>query len=82
VNQIISLFVTLLWLGIAVSSFPSISVPSRVAEAGMYVLAVGTMVFVILLLYGGRTGPQEDRNVAFCRSGLTNEGDSEAVTSE
>jgi hypothetical protein len=70
VNQLISLFVVLVWLALAISSFPSLSLPPCLVKAKPYLLAGLTLLFLCLLVFckGGSQG--RDREVDFYKSAL------------
>jgi hypothetical protein len=70
VNQLASLYITLVWLALAVSSFPSVRLPLCVVAAKSYALAALTFLFLCLLLFmrGGSQG--KDREVDFYKSDL------------
>jgi len=72
VNQLTSLFIALVWLALAISSFPSSHRPKCLIAARPYGLAALTFLFLCLLICLGRTGAQgKDRTVDFHKSDLT-----------
>jgi hypothetical protein len=71
VNQLTSLFVTLLWVGLGVSSFPSIHLPASLVTAAPYALAALTISFLCLLIFRARGGSQgKNRELDFYKSSL------------
>ncbi|MHB1960447.1 MAG: RipA family octameric membrane protein [Acidobacteriaceae bacterium] len=71
VNQLSSFFVALLWLALAISSFPSLHLPTWLVTAKPYILAVITLIFLVLLIWKGRGGSQgKRREVDFYKSDL------------
>jgi hypothetical protein len=71
VNQLTSLFIALVWLALAIFSFPSWHIPACLAEVKPYILALLTALFIGLLLCAGRSRPQDEpRKVDFHRSDL------------
>lgn len=71
ITQLTSLFVALVWLALAISSFPSGRLPACVVAARPYVLAIFTLSFLCLLILAGRGGSQgRDRKVDFYKSAL------------
>jgi hypothetical protein len=71
VNQLSSLFVVLLWLGLAITSFPALHLPVWIVTAKPYVLAVITFVFLVFLVCLGQGGSQSKiRKVDFYKSDL------------
>jgi formate hydrogenlyase subunit 3/multisubunit Na+/H+ antiporter MnhD subunit len=70
-NQLISLFIALVWLGISISSFPRLRIPACLNAAAPYVLGALTLFFVCVLIWGGRSGQTDKRPVDFFKSGLT-----------
>jgi hypothetical protein len=71
INQLTSLFISLVWIGLCASSFPGVSPAPFLRELGRWGLLLGTAVFVLLLLTLGRTGSQgAPRRVNFNLSSL------------
>jgi len=71
VNQLTSLFVALVWLALAISSFPSVHLPPWFVAARPYALAVFTFSFLCVIILFGRGGSQgKDREVDFYKSAL------------
>lgn len=72
INQLTSLFVALVWLGLTVSSFPPLSpLPACFVAAKPWILAVFTVVFLVVLICCGHGGSQgKDREVDFYKSKL------------
>jgi len=58
VNQLTSLFVALVWLALAISSFPSYHLPVCFVATKPYALAALTFSFLCLLIRKGRGGSQ------------------------
>jgi hypothetical protein len=80
INQLISLFVALVWIGLAVASFPEADYSEWLRVWSSPLLAVGTLLVVILLLVMGKTGPERrPRKVNFRVSPLGSEADEEPV---
>ena len=56
INQLISLFVAILWIGITISAFPGVNWPSPLKQCILPIaLAILTFAFVALLLYRKKT---------------------------
>jgi hypothetical protein len=71
VNQLTSFFAALVWLALAISSFPSLRPPACFVAVRPYLLAVFTLLFLCLLVSRGRGGSQgKDREIDFYRSAL------------
>lgn len=70
INQIISLFVTALWIGITLSSFLELTGTEVSKKAGVCAIAGLTTLFIGLLLVFGCSRPQRDRDVDFHMSEL------------
>jgi hypothetical protein len=71
INQLISLFVAVVWTGLAVASFPEADLKERFRASSSWVLAIGTLLIVILLLVVGKTGRErKPRKVNFRVSSL------------
>lgn len=69
VNQLTSLYVAVVWVGLAVLSFPLGHLPSCLMAAGPIVLAVFTAGSVAVLIWGGKGGSQgKGREVDFYKS--------------
>jgi hypothetical protein len=72
INQLISLFVVLVWAGLAFISFPQASSLSCVRPLAPWVLAFGTLSFLVLLVVLGRSRPgSKARRINFRVSPLT-----------
>jgi hypothetical protein len=72
INQLVSLFVTLVWFGLAVRAFPQLPWNERVGTTCAYAaMAIVTVLFVVLLFFFGK-GSSEGRvrNINFRRSEL------------
>ena len=83
VNQFISLFVVLVWLALAISSFPSLHLPLCVVAAKSYILAGLTLLFLCLLVFCCKGGSQgKDREVDFYKSALVNRERDDASKSD
>lgn len=66
VNQLCSLFVAVLWVGLAVASFPSFHLPAYLVTVAPYVLAGLTALFLFLVVFCAIGGSQgKDRVVDF-----------------
>lgn len=72
VNQLISLFVVLVWLGLAIFSFPPLRIGAWLSSAKPYILAGFTLLFLcVLIFWWGRGGSQgKGRVVDFYKSAL------------
>jgi hypothetical protein len=71
VNQLTSLFVALVWFALAISSFPPLHFSVCFATLKPIALAVFTAVFLVLLVWKGKSRSQdEDRKIDFQKSGL------------
>ena len=55
INQIISLFIVLVWLGLVIHSFPTMNWSLSWVSAGYLVLIGLTFIFLVLLFSLGRT---------------------------
>lgn len=51
INQVISLFIALLWIGITVSAYPGCHWPQCFSEYSILTLAIVTCTFILLLLF-------------------------------
>ena len=71
VNQLTSLFIAVVWLALAIFSFPSWHIPACLTEVKPYCLALLTVSFLVLLIYAGQSRSQDEpRKVDFHRSDL------------
>jgi hypothetical protein len=72
VNQLTGLYVALVWLGLAISSFPLWPVmPLATNQAGTDAIALFTIVTLIFFVWWGRGGSQgKEREVDFYKSPL------------
>jgi len=79
VNQLISLFIVLVWLALSVAYFPGCCI-LQVRPWAPYVLSCVTAVFVILLLTLGRSvSGSQQRNVNFTTRTHASDEDEDAV---
>lgn len=71
VNQLISLFVVLVWIALAISSFPPLHTSACITVHKPCILAAVTVLFLILLIWKGQGGSQDKlREVDFHKSDL------------
>jgi hypothetical protein len=71
VNQLISLFLALVWLALAIFSFPPFRLGAWLSSNRLYILAGLTLLFLYILMRWGRGGSQgKDRVVDFYTSAL------------
>jgi hypothetical protein len=71
INQLISLYIVFVWVGNVISSFPDHPLPSYIVNVSPWVLGFTTAVFLVLLLFIGRSGSQgRKRPVDFFASEL------------
>ncbi len=71
VNQLISLYVVLVWIALAISSFPPLHTSACFALHKPCILAAVTAVFLVLLIWMGQGGSQDKpRKVDFHKSEL------------
>ncbi len=66
VNHMISLYVAVLWVGLAIKSFPGYTLPSQLTENGSYILGAITLIFLMLLFFCAKSRPLANtRDVRF-----------------
>jgi hypothetical protein len=71
INQLISLFVALVWLGLVIGALPAVPWPDWLLSLVPWLLAVLTLLFAILLFTLGRGGSEgKPRRVNFRESRL------------
>lgn len=73
INQLVSLFVTLVWFGLAVRAFPPLLWNERVSACTYWdgAMAIVTLLFVGFLFYFGMSGSEcRERKINFRRSEL------------
>jgi hypothetical protein len=69
VNQLTSLFIALVWLALAIFSFPPLRLLAWIVMAKEYILAVCTVSFIVLLIcYGQSRPPKKPRKIDFYKS--------------
>jgi hypothetical protein len=71
INQLVSLFVTLVWFGLTVRAFPQLPWNERIGHLAYAAMAMVTALFVVLLFVLGVSGSEgRVRNINFRRSEL------------
>jgi hypothetical protein len=71
VNQLTSLFIALVWLSLAISSFPPLHPPVCLVANKPCILAALTVLFLVFLIFLGQGGSQgKQRDVDFYKSDL------------
>jgi hypothetical protein len=71
VNQLTSLFVAVIWLALAISSFPSWHISACFGSLKPWGLAAVTVLFLVLLIFVGQSRPQDEtREVDFHKCDL------------
>lgn len=66
INQLISLFIATIWIGLAALSFPEAEYKEQFRTASSWILGIGTLCVVLLLTLLGRTGAKgKPRRVNF-----------------
>lgn len=75
INQLISLFVVLIWCGLVIKSFPEAIIPTCISESSHWILISMTLLFIVLLFTLGVGGSSEGkgRTINFKRSPLGND---------
>lgn len=58
INQVVSLFVVLIWIGLAAMAFPDAPYRQVLLEAAPWIAAISTTFFAALLLWCGQSGNQ------------------------
>lgn len=73
INQLISLFVVLIWCGLVVKSFPETIIPSYISNFSHWILVTITFLFIISLFTLGVGGSSEGktRNINFISNQLS-----------
>jgi len=72
VNQIVSLFVTLVWLGLVIHAFPHCLVSLTIQIDAYWLLATATLLFTVALFWLGRTRSEKiPREINLLKHDLT-----------